>query len=52
MPLATGTADVLGMSNLRLLEFPHPLGGLEPAEVEGRAALVARKVLALFEIDE
>jgi hypothetical protein len=51
MTLAIDTASALGRRDLRLLEFPHPLAGLSPAELKERYELASERLLQLFEHD-
>ena len=46
VPMARAAASSLGLADLRLLQFPHPLGGTEPDVVRSWADAAVEAVLA------
>lgn len=48
MKLGTAQARTFGVPELPLVEIPHPLGGLDLARVQERAAAALPRLLALL----
>jgi hypothetical protein len=46
--LVTAESQVLGVPNLRVVAIRHPLGGLGPADVRGRALEAVDAVAAIL----
>jgi hypothetical protein len=49
MKLGQAQARTFGVPGLPLLRIPHPLGGIDLSQVEGRAAAALPKLLELVQ---